>query len=154
MCTKNEEVASVGKTAATVGQVIVAGAAIASIAASALSGASPGSIFQIINLMQLFMFLILLRVYLPQKVIDFILGNSIFNMNIGLIGMDSIPIIKDLLFSLNIDHFNVPLHELDIKSVSTFYNLVSYLLIFPLIASIHLIFWLIKSVCPKRKSQR
>jgi len=154
VCTKNEEVASVGKTAATVGQVIVAGAAIASIAASALSGASPGSIFQIINLMQLFMFLILLRVYLPQKVIDFILGNSIFNMNIGLIGMDSIPIIKDLLFSLNIDHFNVPLHELDIKSVSTFYNLFSYLLIFPLIASIHLIFWLIKSVCPKRKSQR
>ena len=137
------------------GITIIAGVtAMASIASSLMSGASPAGLFQIINFMQLYMFLILLKIYLPQKVIDFILGNSIFNMNIGLIGMDSIPIIKDLLFSLNIDHFNVPLHELDIKSVSTFYNLFSYLLIFPLIASIHLIFWLIKSVCPKRKSQR
>ena len=120
---------------------------------SAFSGASPGGLFQSINFMQLFMFLILLRVFLPQKINDYILANDIFNFNFGIPGLDSIPVLKDFLDIFIIEHSDETLHGLSVESLSTFYNLFSHLVIFLTIVVIHLIFWLIKSQCPKRKSE-
>lgn len=117
----------------------------ASIASSLMSGASPAGLFQIINFMQLYMFLILLKIYLPQKVIDFILSNSIFNLNFGLLGMDSVPMLKDFLKMLRIDQSDSTLEKLSVESMSTFYNLFTHLLVLLLVVIAHLIFWLIKS---------
>ena len=98
------------------------------------------------------MFLALLKVYLPEKIVDFIFANSIFNFNLGFIGIGSVPILKDLLDMFRIDHSDETLHELSVDSLSTFYNLFFHLLVLLLIVILHLIFWLIKSRWPDRKS--
>jgi len=103
--------------------------------------------------MQLFMFLVLSKVFLPQKINDYILANDMFNFNLGIPGLDSIPVLKDFLDIFIIEHSDETLHGLSVESLSTFYNLFSHLVIFLLVVVIHLIFWLIKSQCPKRKSE-
>ena len=124
-----------------------------SVGSSAFSGSSPRGLFQSINFMQLYMLLILLRVHLPKKIIDFILLNDIFNFNIKIPGLRSLPLIKSLLFIFKIEHSDEALHNLSVDSVSTFYNLFDHLVIFLATVGIHLIFWLMKSICPKRKSE-
>jgi len=149
-CDQDVSPAAVAAAAAT--QVLAAGSAMSSAAVSALSGSSPGGLFQIINFMQLYMYLILLKIYLPQKIIDYILANSIFNLNFGTLGMDSIPLVDDFLSMFTIDHLDETLHELSVESLSTLYNLFGHLVLLFMTSFLHLIFWMIKCLCPKRKS--
>jgi len=79
--------------------------------------------------MQLYMFLVLLRVYLPEKIEDYILANDMFNFNFGIPGLYSIPVLKDFLAIFKIEHSDATLHGLSVESLSTFYNLFPHLVI-------------------------
>ena len=138
---------------ATTAQILALGSTLASGAMSIITGASSATLFQIINFMQLYMYLILLKVYLPTKIVEYILANSIFNLNFGILGMDSIPMLSDFLSMFTIDHLDETLHELSVESLSTLYNLFGHLVILLMTTLIHLIFWMIKCLCPKRKSE-
>ena len=103
--------------------------------------------------MQLFMLLILLKIHLPQKISDYILANDLFNFDLGVPGLRSIPVLRNFLSIFMIEHSDVALHGLSIDTLSTFYNLFDHLVILLLVVIIHLIIWLIKSKCTKIKSQ-
>ena len=103
--------------------------------------------------MQLYMFLILLRTYLPKKIVDYIVANDIFNFNFGIPQVDFIPALRDFLAIFRIEHSDAALHKLSVETLSTFYNLFAHLLILLFMIIIHLIFWLIKSSCSKLKSE-
>ena len=135
-----ENVSPEAATAAVASQAVIAGVAFVSIGASAFSGSSPGGLFQSINFMQLYMFLILLRVHLPKKIKDYIIANDLFNFDIGIPGLRSIPVLKSLLSIFKVKHLDEALHSLGVDSVSTFYNLFDHLVIFMVIVVIHLIF--------------
>ena len=128
-------------TAAAASQAVVAGAMIASSVASAFSGSPSGGLFQSINFMQLYMLLILLRVYLPKRIEDYILMNDIFNFNLSTSNVSSVPMLNDFLSIFQYAHSDQTLSDLNVESVSTFYNLFAHLLVLLLLVAVHLLMW-------------
>ena len=146
------KLASEVRTASIVSHLLVLGTIMVSLASSAFSGISNGQVFQIVNFMQLYMLLILIRAELPLKIVEYILANYLLNSNFGNSGFGSIPILNDFLSIYQFDHSDEALERLSIESLSTFYNLFMHLVILMLVVSIHLIFWLIKAECPVRNN--
>jgi len=114
---------------------------IASSVASAFSGSPSGGLFQSINFMQLYMLLILLRVYLPKRIEDYILMNDIFNFNLSTSNVSSVPMLNDFLSIFQYAHSDQTLSDLNVESVSTFYNLFAHLLVLLLLVAVHLLMW-------------
>ena len=127
MCTKIKY--SEVEVAAAIAQAFVVGAIMASIAASVFNGSTPGGLFQIINFMQFFMFLVLLNVYLPKKIEEYIQANDEFNFNFGIPGLRSIPVLKNFLDIFKIVKSNEVLQSLNVEYQGTFYNTFSHLVL-------------------------
>ena len=116
------EVKSTIKTLSITTNSIIAGATIIVILASTVHSASFSSLWAIINQLQLFLLLILTRVYLPLDVINFIIGSKI-----AMFPYDYIPFkkssysgsINDLFDSEQNDEI---LSKIGLESASSFVN--------------------------------
>jgi cysteine-rich repeat protein len=117
-----------------------AGAAMAgSAAASSMSFSSPSGLWQVMNMMQLFMMLVLLGVYLPTPIKDMITSSSYFSLSFEVPFIEQIYGIGSFLTWIDFNNENSTLKSVGVQSGSTFRNVLSQLLTLLLIIMIHLL---------------
>jgi cysteine-rich repeat protein len=119
---------------------VAAGAAMAgSAAASSMSFSSPSGLWQVMNMMQLFMMLVLLGVYLPTPIKDMITSSSYFSLSFEVPFIEQIYGIGSFLTWIDFNNENSTLKSVGVQSGSTFRNVLSQLLTLLLIIMIHLL---------------
>jgi cysteine-rich repeat protein len=138
---KKVSTATIEATAA----VIVGVAMAASVAASIVSLSPPSGLWQAMNMMQLFLLLLLFRVYLPDKIKGFISSSSLFSLSFKLSFLYNIPYVGYFLEHIDFEQGNSTLKESGVISGNIFTNIQAHLFAFTIIALIHLI------VIPLRK---
>jgi hypothetical protein len=108
----------------------ISGASIAtSIIASFLSLSSPSGVYQSINILQLFMMMLLLGIYLPVKVINIIIASSFFTLLLPISHIEEIYLIGRLLKFFDLEQRDSGLQKLGVEYESTFRNIFTQLLI-------------------------
>jgi cysteine-rich repeat protein len=120
--------------------VATAGMAAASMS-SMLTFSSPSNVWQIGNLLQMFMLLLLLDVYIPAKVITFITTNIFALLSFQIPFLNEIRdfILGDVLKFFESEQKDEKLKLLDVKSRSTPINIFNSILFFTTIATVHLL---------------
>jgi hypothetical protein len=118
---------------------VVAGAAMAaSAAASTVSLSPPSGLWQAMNMMQLYLLLLLFRVYLPDKIKDFISSSSLFSLSFRLPFLYNIPYVGYFLEHIDFEQDNSTLKESGVVSGNIFTNIQVHLIAFAWIALLHL----------------
>jgi hypothetical protein len=123
---------------AAVFQAVVGAAMVSSVVASSMSCSSPSGFWQMMNLMQLLMFLILLRVYLPIPIKDMITSSSFYSLSLPIPHLQSLYGIGHFFEFIDLESEDSALSSLGAESGSTFVNVLSQLLMFLLIIILHL----------------
>jgi hypothetical protein len=90
------------------------------------------------NLMQLFMFLVLLGVYLPIPVKDMITSNSFFSLSFSIPNLRSLYGVGHFFEFIDLESKDSILSSLGANSGSTFVNVLSQLLMLLLVLILHL----------------
>jgi hypothetical protein len=117
----------------------VAGAAMAASAvASTVSLSPPSGLWQAMNMMQLYLLLLLFRVYLPDKIKDFISSSSLFSLSFKLPFLHNIPYVGNFLEYIDFEQDNTTLKKSGVVSGNIFTNIQTHLLAFAVIALMHL----------------
>jgi hypothetical protein len=111
---------------------------LSSLVASSIGCSSPNGLWQMVNIMQLFMFLILLKVYLPTPIEALITSSSYFAFTFPIIHFRSLYGIGHILELIDFKPTDSALSLLGAESGSTFINVLSQLLMFILIFILHL----------------
>jgi hypothetical protein len=85
----------------------IAGAAMAgSVVASSMNMSSPTGLWQAANMMQLFMFLLLFDVHIPQKLEDYLTASNFFSLSFKLPFVQYIPYFGDFIDYIDYDMDN------------------------------------------------
>jgi flagellar biogenesis protein FliO len=111
---------------------------IGSAAASSMSCSSPSGLWQMMNLMQLLMFLILLGVYLPSPIKDMITSSSFFSLSLPIPYLHRLYGIGYFFEFFDFESEDSALSSLGAESGSTFINVLSQLLMLLLLIIMHL----------------
>jgi hypothetical protein len=119
-------------------QAAVAAAMISSVVASSMSCSSPTGLWQMMNLMQLLLFLVLFGVYLPTPIKDMITSNSFFSLSLPIPHLQNLYGIGNFFEFIDFESENSALKSLGAESGSTFINVLSQLLMLLLILIFHL----------------
>ena len=101
-----------------VSQVGMAVVAISTISTAMFGLSSLQSLWAIINIVQLTMLLPLTLAFIPDIVIQYLIGMSFVNFNFDFIPLRDIPIIVDMNFEINTGFIS----EMGLRSASTFVN--------------------------------
>jgi cysteine-rich repeat protein len=133
-------------------QAAVGTAMIASVVASSMSWSSPSGLWQMMNLMQLLMFLVLLGVYLPIPIKDMITSSSFFSLSLPIPHLQSLYGIGHFLEFIDLESENSALSSLGAESGSTFVNVLSQLLMLLLIIILHLFTLTFRKCDPNRSN--
>lgn len=132
-------------TESTSTQALIAATGALTLISASVSNSSPNSLWQSVDLVQSLQFLILSRIFLPQKLVKFITSNTFMMLNFGLPGIESAPLIKDLLSLFEFEQPVKVMQTLQIDSASTFRNIFVNLLLLGILILLHLcIFLLLK----------
>jgi signal transduction histidine kinase len=123
---------------AAVFQAVVGAAMIASVVASSMSCSSPSGLWQMMNLMQLLMFLVLFGVYLPIPIKDMITSSSFYSLSLPIPHLQSLYGIGHFFEFIDLESEDSALSSLGAESGSTFVNVLSQLLMLLLIIILHL----------------
>jgi glycopeptide antibiotics resistance protein len=99
---------------------------------------SPSGLWQMINLMQLLMFLVLLGVYLPTLVKEMITSSIYFLFSLPIPHLQSLYGIGYLFEFIDLEQRDSALSSLGAESGSTFVNVLSQLLMLLMILILHL----------------
>jgi hypothetical protein len=119
-------------------QAAVAAAMISSVVASSMSCSSPTGLWQMMNLMQLLLFLVLFGIYLPTPIKDMITSSSFFSLSLPIPYLHRLFGIGYLFEFIDFESENSALSSLGAESGSTFVNVLSQLLMLLLIFILHL----------------
>jgi cysteine-rich repeat protein len=131
-------------------QAAVGAAMIGSAVASLMSCSSPSGLWQMMNLMQLLMFLVLLGVYLPTPIKDMITSSNYFLFSLPIPHLQNLYGIGYLFEFIGLEQRNSALSSLGVESGSTFVNVLSQLLMFLMILILHLFALTLRSWDPAR----
>lgn len=105
---------------------------------SAMSLSSPSVVWAMVNQVQLLLLLVLTKTSMPGKVLNFLTSNLFAAFNFGFLNVKKWPLLKDAYRWLFQDQSNVHLREVGVESHSTYNNIFSLLVIFALLAPLHL----------------
>jgi hypothetical protein len=122
----------------------------ASVVNSLMSYSSPSGLWQMMNLMQLLMFLVLLRVYLPIPIKDTITSNNFFSLSLPIPHLRSLYGIGHFFEFIDLESEDFALSSLGAESGSTFVNVLFQLLIFLLLIILHLFALTFRKCDPNR----
>jgi hypothetical protein len=100
--------------------------------------ASPNTVWDLLNSIQLFLTLPLNGAYLPDEVLDFVTGIDSALLNLKFIPIDQAPGINALVEYLNYDQEYDKLGDLGLESMSAFVNNLNILVILCVLITIHL----------------
>jgi cysteine-rich repeat protein len=128
----------------------IGAAMVGSVVASSMSCSSPSGLWQIMNLMQLLMFLILLGVYLPVPIKDIINSSSFFSFSLPIPHLGSLYGIGHFFEFIDVESEDSALSSLGAESGSTFINVLSQLLMLLLILILHLLSLTLRNWDPNR----
>jgi hypothetical protein len=95
-------------------------------------------LWQMMNIMQLLMFLVLLGVYLPTPIKDNITSSSFFSLSIPVPQVQNLYGVGHLFKFIDFESENSALSSLGAESGSTFLNVLSQLLMLLMILILHL----------------
>jgi cysteine-rich repeat protein len=129
-------------------------AMLSSLVASSIGCSSPNGLWQMVNIMQLFMFLILLKVYLPTPIEALITSSSYFAFTFPIIHFRSLYGIGHILELIDFKPTDSALSLLGAESGSTFINVLSQLLMLILIFILHLFALSLRNCDPKMADGR
>ena len=99
-------------------QTAIAVIAVASVTTAVLGLSSLQSLWAIVNIIQLTMLLPLTMAFIPDIVVQYLIGMSFINFNFDFIPLRDIPVVVDINFELNEGFVS----DMGLKSASTFVN--------------------------------
>lgn len=88
---------------------------------------------------RLLLLLVITCTYLPQKVIEFIVGGKIFSFNFSFLSIEKLSEIKDKVQSMDFSQNDDRLKTMGLESGSTIVNNLNLLLVISLIAMTHVL---------------
>jgi hypothetical protein len=94
----------------------------ACVAAAVVSASSPQAAFSMINALQLVLLLPLIGTYLPDQVVQFIIGLDIVMLNPSIISLNNISKKNNWISQLSKTQENEFLYEIGVKTSSTAVN--------------------------------
>jgi hypothetical protein len=97
--------------------------------ASSINMSSPNGMWQSVNIMQLFVLILLLGIYLPQRIKDILTSNSFLSSSIKLPFIENLYGIKNMLNFFDFSQENSHLMAIGIESGSTFNNIFTQILL-------------------------
>jgi hypothetical protein len=103
-----------------------------------MSCSSPSGYWQMMNLMQLLMFLILIGIYLPVPVKDMITSSNYFLLSLPIPHLQNLYGIRYFFDFIDFEQKDSALFSLGAESGSTFVNVLSQLLMLLMILILHL----------------
>lgn len=120
-------------------QIITIVAMVGIVAVSSMSLSSPNGLWQIMNMIQLFMLLVLLKTYLPIPIKHMINSGSYFSFYFSVPFVKKIYALSNFLKFIDSDPESSNLDPIEVESGSTFINMFSQLLLLVLVILIHLL---------------
>jgi hypothetical protein len=103
-----------------------------------MSCSSPSGLWQMMNLMQLLLFLILLRVYLPIPIKNMITSSSFFSLSLPIPYLNRLYGVGHFFEFIDFESEDSALLLLGAESGSTFVNVLSQLLMLLILFILHL----------------
>jgi hypothetical protein len=119
-------------------QAVVGAAMLSSVVSSSMNCSSPSGLWQIINLMQLLMFLILFGIYFPVPIKEMITSSNYSLLSLPIHHLQSLYGIGYLFEFIDFEQRDSALSSLGVESGSTFINVLSQLLMLLIILILHL----------------
>jgi len=122
-------------------QTVTSAGAATAVGVSLLSLTSMNKIWQMADMLQLYLLLLLLDTYMPKAVFQFITSNDLFNFSFDF-GYDflmKIPYVRKAVDYFNIDQDNSKLEYMDLDSGSSVINILTSTVIVLLIAIFHIL---------------
>ena len=109
-------------SAIIVSQVLTGVAVAASVALSIINLSSPTGLWQTVNLLQMFLLVLLMKIYLPLEIRSYILSNgfSLFVFDYPFI--DKVGFLKEILDKSEFSQSNQRLSDLEVNYEITFSN--------------------------------
>ena len=125
-------------------QSVTISVGISSAAGSLASLSSPQGLWFSINQQQMMLLLLLTKVYVSQKVVDYLKGINFLSMSFGFLKFESVPPFKQLIEWISFDLKTPELTNYDIKygwSLHNTLSLIILMLIWLVVGIIILLFW-------------
>jgi cysteine-rich repeat protein len=122
--------------------------------ASSANMSTPNGMWQSMNIMQLFMLILLLGVYLPKRVKNLLLANSFLSSSFKIPFIEHFYAVKNILGYFDFSQENPYLHSIGIESGSTFNNTFSQFLALTSIIFLHLALIPLRNWGPKKEGSR
>jgi cysteine-rich repeat protein len=139
VCTVKPEQKTSEEVVAT--QAFVGAGAIASVVSGVTNLSSPTGLWQMMNLMQLFMLILLFDIYLPVKVIDVLNSNNYFSLSFEVPLIEKIPYVAPSLVYLDFSPPKSNYNVLGIDSGSALLSVLSFTSLLIVIFLLHI--WVI-----------
>jgi cysteine-rich repeat protein len=135
-CISNE--APTGLAAASVA-IVGVGAVLSSVSSIAGSSGTQGA-FKMIHLYQLYILLPMIGAFMPNEIINLILGNEIVLFSFSFLSINDIPLIINAVDKIKLDQTNDYLGNIGLESGSTMVNHLPFVTVLLLIGIAHLLF--------------
>jgi hypothetical protein len=119
-------------------QAFAGAGAVASGVSGATNLSTPTGLWQMMNLIQLFMLTLLLNIYLPKKVVDVLNGNSYFSLSFKVPLISEIPYVAPLLSYLDFPPPRSIYGTLGIDSGSALLNILCFILLILILGLLHI----------------